>query len=115
MNISSIVINTKPEHLDSVISKVTSIPACEFHLHDGSGRIIVTIEAEKVEHEIKVLQDIQTIPQVIDAQMVFTYSEDELEKARIELKDADELPAWMNDPNAKMKDIKYGGDLKGRY
>jgi len=48
--------------------------------------------------------------------MAFAYSEDELEKEREKLeKTEDNILEWLNDPDAKMKDINYGGDLKGRF
>ena len=47
--------------------------------------------------------------------MVFSYSEDELEQERSKLEKVEDIPEWMNDPNATFKDIKYGGDLKGRF
>ena len=51
---------------------------------------------------------------VISAEMAFAYSEDELEQNRDKLKKLkDNLPDWLNDPDAKMKDIKYRGDIKG--
>lgn len=48
--------------------------------------------------------------------MAFSYSEDELEKEREKLeKEEDNIPEWLNDPDAKMKNINYGGDLKRRF
>lgn len=48
--------------------------------------------------------------------MAFAYSEDELDQQRQKLDQSeDNTPEWLNDPNAKIKDIKYGGDLKGRF
>ncbi len=34
---------------------------------------------------------------------------DKLERA------ADNIPEWLNDPEAKLSDINYGGDLKKRF
>jgi len=48
--------------------------------------------------------------------MAFAYSEDELEAEREKLeKSKDNIPDWLNDPDTKMRDINYGGDLKGKY
>ena len=38
----------------------------------------------------------------------------ENEKEKLE-KAADNIPEWLNDPEAKLSDIKYGGDLKKRF
>jgi nitrate reductase NapD len=84
-------------------------------MNDENGRIIVTIEGANTEEEIKKLKKLNAIPHVISAEMVFAYSEDELEQDRDKLeKIKDNIPEWLNDPNAKLRDIKYGGDLKGK-
>lgn len=116
MNLSSVVILTKTEHLEGVLQAIKTSKECEYHLHDEKGRIIVTIEGKDTEEEIARLKSIQQIPNVISAEMVFAYSEDELEKEREKLeKSGDNIPEWLNDPNAEIKDIKYGGDLKGKF
>ena len=116
MNLSSIVVQTKPEHLEEVIDAIKSSNDFEYHLHDEKGRIIVTIEGEDTGEEISRLKSLQAIPHVISAEMVFAYSEDELEQERQKLESSkDNIPDWLNDPDSSMKDIKYGGDLKGDF
>ncbi len=116
MNLSSIVIQTRPEHLESVLEIIKSSSDCEYHIHDLKGRIIVTIEGKDTEEEISKLKNLQEIPHVISAEMAFAYSEDELDAEREKLeKSKDNIPDWLNDPNAKIRDINYGGDLKGKY
>jgi len=116
MNLSSIVVQTKSEHLNEVLEAIKSSKDCEYHLHDEKGRIIVTIEGKDTEEEISKLKNIQEIPFVISAEMIFAYSEDELEQERDKLEGSDDnIPEWLNSPDATMKDIKYGGDLKGRF
>ena len=115
MNLSSIVILTKPENLEKVLNAIKSSDDCEYHMHDEKGRIIVTIEGKNTEEEISKLKKIQQIPKVISAEMVFVYSEEELEKERKKLEKSDNnIPGWLNDPDAKIGDINYGGDLKGK-
>lgn len=116
MNLSRIIVLVKSEHLDEVIDAINASEDYEYHLHDEKGRIIVTIEGENTEHEISRLKKLRAIPNVIDAEMVFAYSEDELEEARDKLEQAkNNIPDWLNDPKAKIKDIKYGGDIKGKH
>ncbi len=116
MNISSVIVNTAPANTEKVIEYIKNHDdICEYHLHDDKGRIIVTIEGAGVEEEVAKLQMIQRFPNVISAEMVFAYSEDELEENREFLEKNDKLPDWLNDPNAKLSDIKYNGDLKGRF
>lgn len=113
MNLSSIVIQTRADKLESVLQIIKQSDFCEYHLHDEKGRIIVTIEGKDTGEEVTKLKMIQSIPDVSSAEMVFAYSEDELEneKQKLDSKE-DNIPEWLNDPEAKLKDIRYNGDLK---
>ena len=113
MNISSIVVQTKPENLDEVIEVIKTSDFCEYHLHKDTGHIIVTLEGTGIEEEMKKLKQVQAIPRVISAEMIYSYAEDELEKVRDKL-DRSTTPEWLNDPNVRAQDIKYHGDLKKR-
>ena len=116
MNLSSIVIQTKTEHLNEVLETVKESEICEYHLHDKKGHIIVTIEGKGTDEEISKIRAIEKIPHVISADMVFAYSEDELEQERDKLEKSDiNIPNWLNDPDAKASDINYGGDLKKKF
>ncbi len=113
MNLSSVVVLTRPEHLSLVLDSIKSSDDCEYHLHDEKGRIIVTIEGKDTEEEVGKLKRIQALPHVISAEMVFAYSEDELEQEREKLeRTEDNIPEWLNDPDAKLRDIHYGGNPK---
>jgi nitrate reductase NapD len=115
MNISGILVQTRPENLEVVIAQIKDSDCCEYHQHDEKGRIIVTIEGEGVDEELQKLNKLKAFKKVVAADMMYAYSEDELEKAREKLDANNELPGWLNDPNAKAEDIRYNGDLKGKY
>ena len=115
MNISSIVVQVPPSHLEDVVTFIKKSELWEYHLHDEKGRIIVVIEGENIEEEIHKLQSLQAVEHVTSAEMVFSFSGDELEQARGELDNNTEIPDFLNNPNAELKDIRYSGDLKGRY
>jgi len=115
MNISSIVVQVNPKYVDLVVGNIKENELWEYYLHDEKGRIIVVLEGESTEEEVAKLQALQELKHVTSAEMVFAYSADELEKARVALDNKQELPEWLNNPNAKLSDIKYGGDLKGKY
>jgi len=115
MNISSIVISTQPIKLDELLAEIKNSDLCEYQIHDEKGRIIVTIEADNVESEVEKLKKLQKMPNVIDALMSFSYSEDELEEKKDKLEATTKIPDWLNNPDAELKDIKYNGDLKGIY
>jgi len=111
MNISSVVIRTSPSNLEKVLEAIRDSDICEYHLHDEKGRIIVTIEGTNVEEEISKLRLIQAIPGIINADMMYSYTEDELNEERKKLLDSDVLPEWLNDENIKAGDIKYQGNI----
>ncbi|RXJ91558.1 nitrate reductase [Arcobacter sp. CECT 8983] len=111
MNISSIVVQTRPEYLDEVVEALKKCEVCEYHLHDEVGRVIVTIEGNGVQEELEKLKVIETIPHIISADMQMAYSEDELEEHMDVLNEAEVVPKMLNDDTPADK-IIYRGDLK---
>ncbi len=112
MNISSIVVQTVPKYLDEVVEALKQTEVCDYHMHDQSGRIIITIEAESVKEELEKLKVIEAIPHVIAADMQMAYSEDELDSHIEVLNNSSAVPKMLNDDNIKVEDIIYRGDLK---
>ncbi|PRM90018.1 chaperone NapD [Aliarcobacter cryaerophilus] len=112
MNISSIVVQTLPKYLDSVIENLKKSGVCDYHMHDEKGRIIITIEGKNVEEELKKLKVIEAIPYVSSADMQMSYSEEELANHMEVLENADLVPKVLNDKDIKVEDIIYRGDLK---
>lgn len=112
MNISSVVVQTVPKFLDKVVESLKNSDACDYHLHDEKGRIIITLEGADVSEELKKMKVIEMIPHVISAEMQMAYSEDELEANMKKLENSDLVPKMLNDDNLDPKDIIYHGDLK---
>ena len=113
MNISSIVIQTKPEYVEEIIAVCEANDFCYYHFHDvEKGKIIVTIEGENIDEEMAKMKKIEQIPHVICADMMMAYSEDELDAERAKLEQADVVPPILNDETIALKDIVYKGDLK---
>jgi len=112
MNISSIVVQTLPKYVEEVVESLKNCGACDYHLHDEKGRIIVTIEGEGVSEELKKLHVIEAIPHVIAADMQMAYSEDELDEHMKIINERDAVPKMLNDDNIPVEDIVYNGDLK---
>lgn len=112
MNISSIVVQTLPKYLDSVIENLKKSGVCDYHMHDEKGRIIITIEGKNVEEELKKLKVIEAIPYVSSADMQMSYSEEELANHMEVLENADLVPKVLNDKDIRVEDMIYRGDLK---
>ena len=53
MNISSIVVQTLPKNLEEVVKALKASGVCDYSMHDELGRIIVTIEGDGVQEELK--------------------------------------------------------------
>jgi len=93
MNISSIIVQTRQENYDKVVEMLKESGLCDYHFGDkDKGKIIITIEGEGVEEEIKKLTAIQSMPFIAAADMMQSYQE-ELDEAIRELNAADEIPA----------------------
>ena len=112
MNISSVVVQTVPKYLNEVVEALKNCDACDYHLHDEKGRIIITIEGADVSEELKKMKVIEMIPHVVSAEMQMAYSEDELEANITRMENADLAPKVLNDDTIEAADIVYRGDLK---
>ncbi|NPB06422.1 MAG: chaperone NapD [Aquificae bacterium] len=121
MNISSVLVRTKPEDVEEVLQALEDSGMCYvyfrhpetgelFPLYDKkTGKIIVVIEAEDTKEEVFKMKAIQSLPKVLSAELIYAYS-DEWAKAKDYLnKNADRVPEILNDDNVKAEDIRYGG------
>jgi nitrate reductase NapD len=77
MNISSIVIKTLPENLETLKTCLAESGLCDVHFSDELGRIIVTVEGDDNEDETKKLKAIQKLPQVVSADFSYTYADED--------------------------------------
>ncbi|RZV16017.1 nitrate reductase [Aliarcobacter butzleri] len=111
MNISSIVVQTLPKNLEEVVKALKASGVCDYFMHDELGRIIVTIEGDGVQEELKKLKVIEAIPNVISADMQMAYSQEELNSHLEVLENSDAVPRVLNE-DVKPEDIVYNGDLK---
>ena len=112
MNISSIIVQTLPKYVDEVVESLKNCDVCDYHMHDEKGRIIITIEGEGVQEELKKLKVIEAIPHVMSADMQMAYSEEELSSHLEVLENADAVPKVLNDPTVSVANMVYNGDLK---
>lgn len=112
MNISSIVVMTSPEHTEQVVNDLKNSGLCDYHIHDDLGRIIITIEGESISDEMAKLKMIETMPNIIAANMQMSYTEDELDSHKELIEKTGPIPAVLLDENARAEDIIYNGDLK---
>lgn len=82
MNVSSIVVKTAPEYLDDVMDALKTGGLSEVHFHDKTGKIIVTVTGEDAGEEVMKMREIMNLPHVLSAELAYSYSENELDRAR---------------------------------
>jgi len=115
MNISSIVVQCLPKHLDEVVKSLKECEACEYHLHDEKGRVIITIEGAGVSEELEKLRVVENIPYVMAADMQMAYSEDELDEHMEVINNRDAVPKVLKDTSSvDVDNVVYNGDMKKR-
>jgi len=112
MNVSSIVVQVKPQNYDEVKELLEASGMCDYHFGEKEkGKMIVTVDGAGVDEEMEKLVHIQTTKGVITADMMQTYQE-ELDDAIKELEKAELVPEVLSNENISYSDITYNGDLK---
>lgn len=79
MNISGVVIYTRPDNCQSMEQELSMIPGVEIHAVSPDGKLVVTVEESDVRKLAEKATKLQNIPGVISVSMVYHHSED-LEK-----------------------------------
>ncbi|MGD2083450.1 MAG: chaperone NapD [Chromatiales bacterium] len=78
MNLSAILVLVRPDQLDACAAALNRIQGVEVHHRDPTaGRLIVTQEAETVSDEIDGFRRIQAQPDVITAELVYHWFEED--------------------------------------
>ncbi len=112
MNISSAVIKTSPEYLNDLIDELKQGELCEVHYNDET-QVVVTLEGKNVTEEMKKLKKIHELDHVFSAQLMYSYSEEELIEAIEKLEiNQNIVPEVLENDNIPAEKIKYQGDLK---
>ena len=73
MNISAILIHTRPEWQDELIESFQDFSWLDVHISDQKGRIIATIEGESVDEEHQRASLVLETPKVLSVDMLNHY------------------------------------------
>ena len=114
MNYSSVLITVLPEHQEELLRNLEDSELCEVYLYE-EGKIIVIIEGQNTDEEINKLRQIEAIENVLSANMIFSYVEDDINELRQHLEMSGDVPEILIDEKVKAEDIKYGGDLTKKF
>lgn len=75
LEIASILVQTRPERLDSVAAAIGRIRAAEIFHRDERGKLVVVIEADGTDSIGDVLTRMSLLPHVISATLVYHATE----------------------------------------
>lgn len=110
MNISSIVIKTTQETFTSIKHSIQKIKGCEIYLEDeASNQLIIVLEAQNIQEEIEINKILESLPGVINANMHYTYQEEEI-NAQLKTMD-DGVCEFLNDDSIPAEQISYSGSI----
>ena len=75
--ISGVVVVCRPEHRPAFERALADLEWAEIHHADARGRLVLTIEADGTEQSMERLQQVQSLPHVILAELAAYYVDDE--------------------------------------
>ena len=81
MNVSSIVVKTKSEYLEEVMNNINAVDFCEVHFFNPEGTIVATIEGKSIDEQMERMKKIQSMAHVYNANLSYSYCEEELAPA----------------------------------
>lgn len=80
MNISGILVIVAPEQVEQTLSTLQTMDGIDIHhIEHSSGRIVITQEAETIQHEVDGLKKIRALPGIILAEMSYHSFENDSE------------------------------------
>lgn len=77
VEIVSLVVNARPQHLDDVASAILALPGAEIHARDPIGKLIVVLEAPTQGEIGATSNQISGLPHVLSAVMAFQATDTE--------------------------------------
>ena len=76
MNISGVLVHAYPEKAAAVSRRLESMEGVEVHANTDEGKIVVTIEKTDDKSVADTLLELQVMPDVLNASMVYHHFED---------------------------------------
>ena len=76
MNISGVLVKAYPENINTIEKAISQIDGVEVHGNNEDGRIVVTVEQESANGISDTLVEIQDVPGVLSAAMIYHQFED---------------------------------------
>lgn len=86
MNVSSVIICAAKENIESVINNINAVDYCEVHFFDSGGKIVATIEGESIHEQMERMKKLQSLPDVFNVNLSYSYCEEEIAGAVEEMR-----------------------------
>lgn len=77
MHISGILVHTKPGHTARARDQLNGVAGVEIHIGDEDGKLIVTLEQQDEETTVAAFEQINRLPDILSATMVYHHFEPE--------------------------------------
>ncbi|UVE18975.1 chaperone NapD [Pseudomonas sp. LS44] len=71
IQIASLIVHTRPEHLLAIKAQLRRLPGLELHQESPLGKLVVVLEAERESQILDCLNAIQSLPGVLNANLVY--------------------------------------------
>jgi nitrate reductase NapD len=76
-NICGVLVHTRPGNVAAVKGRLAALPGVEVHAATDEGRVVVTVEDTPERQAIETISDIFQTEGVINASLVYQYTDDE--------------------------------------
>jgi nitrate reductase NapD len=76
MNISGVLVKAYPENITTIEEVISQMEGVEVHGNNEDGRIVITVEQESANNISDTLVEIQDVPGVLSAAMIYHQFED---------------------------------------
>ncbi|WP_417910238.1 chaperone NapD [Candidatus Electronema sp. PJ] len=76
MNISGIVVHARPEHTVTLQQQLTALSGVTVHAAQDDGRMVITIEDTPEAVPAETLMQVQNLPGVLSAAMIYNYCDE---------------------------------------
>ena len=71
LHIASLLVHCRPELLEAVKRNLVLLPGTELHQESAAGKLVVVLEAEHERHILGAISDIQQMPGVLNAALIY--------------------------------------------
>jgi len=77
MNISGIVVQTHPENLAVLQAQIATLAGVEVHATQEDGKMVITVEDTPAAVPADTLMQVQNLPGVLSASLIYNYCDEE--------------------------------------